>query len=288
MGTSNSNGGPGNRTPLIPSWLEPDASGPPAESAPATDNDHGSTQPVAPPPVGPIQSIIPNRFSSARNNFSRFVGSGGQDRSSLGRAVSHYVSTASGGAHIAAQRMGSSRVAGGRLLGFLSDAVARGAREALKTLDLEILAGRPIEDIFLGLADYVCPESGTVDEGIARDAFIETIAELAENGITDLDALTVAQMETVFELYATHAIEGRLYNDIGSKMIVLPSDVRQVENVQEQLSDFIRRGVSDALESARGALQLLTPERLRSYVDQVYRQAFTILQQLSAIEARRI
>ena len=96
--------------------------------------------------------------------------------------------------------MGSSRAVGGRLLSFLSDTVTRGAREALRALNLEGLAGQPIEVVFLGLADYVCPDGGNVDEGIARNAFIETIADLAENGITDLDSLTADQMQTVFEL----------------------------------------------------------------------------------------
>jgi hypothetical protein len=184
--------------------------------------------------------------------------------------------------------MGSSRAAGERLLSFLSDTVSRGTREALRALNLESLAGRPIEDVFLGLADYICPDSGTVDEGIARDAFIETIAELPENGITDLDSLTAAQMDIVFELYAAHAIENRIYNDIGSKVIVLPADVRQIISVQAQLGDFIRRGVADALQRARQALQSLTPALLKQFVDQVYEQAFTILQQLGEIGANRI
>ena len=86
--------------------------------------------------------------------------------------------------------MGSSRGAGSRLLGFLSDAVARGATRSLARLNLGALAGRPIEEIFLGLADYVCPDGGTIDEGIAREAFIETIIDLAGAGIADLDGLT--------------------------------------------------------------------------------------------------
>ena len=83
--------------------------------------------------------------------------------------------------------MGASRGSGARLLGFLADAQARGVREALRSLDLESLAGRPIAEIFVGLADYICPGAGTVDEGIAREAYIETIIEL-----------TFVEVESVF------------------------------------------------------------------------------------------
>jgi hypothetical protein len=164
------------------------------------------------------------------------------------------------------------------LLGFLSDAVGRGAVEALRALNLGAFAGRPIQDIFLGLADYVCPDGGTIDEGVAREAFIETIADLAEAGVTDLDGLTADQMQTVFELFATNAIEARLCNDIGMKTITLPSDAREAGRVQAQLKDFIQRGVSDALTAARPAAQALTPERVFGFVDRIYEQAFGILQ----------
>jgi hypothetical protein len=283
MGTSSAYGGPGSGTPLVPTWLEPDG-------APAVGDGQGDgaldATPPAPPNLPPVQAPpMAGRFTAARGNFTRFASSGGQDTASLGRAVSGYVSTASGGARQAARRMGSSRTAGANLLGFLSDVRARGAREALRTLNLEALAGRPIEEVFLGLADYICPDGGTVDEGIAREAFIETIVDLAGNGVTDLDTLTADQMQTVFELYATHAIEARLCNDIGAKTILLPRDVRAAEQVQAQLRDFIQRGVSDALTAVRRTLQTLTQDRVLEFVGQVYEQAFAILRTFGEEEA---
>jgi hypothetical protein len=218
--------------------------------------------------------------------MSRFAASGGSDRASLGRAISGYVSRASGGARQAARRMGASRSTTASLLGFLSDARTRGTREALRALNLERLAGQPIEEIFFGLADYLCPEGGSIDEGIAREAFIETIVDLSESGITDLGTLTADQMQTVFELYATHAIEARICNDIGMKAITLPSNVRAVEQVQDQLRDFIRRGVGDALTAMSDGMEALTPERVLGFVDEVYESAFAILQSLGDAEAQ--
>jgi hypothetical protein len=236
-------------------------------------------RPIIPAPADP------HRFTAARNNFTRFAHSGGHDRASLGRAVSGYVSTASGGSKQAAQRMGASKRSSTRLLGFLTDVQTRGVREALRTLKLEELAGRPIDEVFIGLADYICPNAGTVDDGIAREAFIETIIELTTLGITNLDSLTPDQMQTVFELYATHAIEARLCNDIGTKAISMPAKARAALLIQEQLRDFIRNGVSDALNSARTETPILTQDRIQSFVDLVYEHAFGILKGLGDAEA---
>jgi len=181
--------------------------------------------------------------------------------------------------------MGASRVAGARLLSFLTNAQAHGAREALLALNLEGLAGRPIDEVFIGLADYICPNAGTVDEGIAREAFVETIIDLATFGVTDLDALTPDQMQTVFELYATHAIEARLCNDIGTKLITAPASAQAALRVQEQLRDFIRNAVSDALTAARAETPKLPQDRVQSFVDTVYERAFGILQALGDAEA---
>lgn len=287
MGTSSAFGGQAGGTPLVPSWLG-DGGAPPA-APPANPPADGAPPPAA-PPAPPQRPPIPpagraSRFSAARNNFSRFAGSGGSDRRSLGRAVSHYVGSSSGGARTAAARMGSARGAGSRLLGFLSDTVARGATAALRALNLGALAGRPIEEIFLGLADYVCPDGGSIDEGIAREAFIETITDLAGAGVADLDALTADQMQTVFELYATNAIEARLCNDIGAKTIILPSDSREAARVQAQLNDFIRRGVADALTAARATAATLTPDRVLEFDGQIYEQAFGILQIMGDADA---
>jgi hypothetical protein len=233
-----------------------------------------------PPPnrPAPAAPAIPNRFQAARTNLTRFARSGGSDRASLGRAVSNYVSRTTGGAANAAQRMGASRPAGAKLFGFLSDVGNRGAAQALAALDLQGLAGLPIQQVFLGLVDYICPDGGTLDEAIARDAFIETIVGLAELGVTDLDKLDPDQMKTVFELYATNAIEARLANDIGMNLVQVPLNVDAANNIQAQLHDFIQGGVADALAGVSVVGQALTPDKAMQIVTAIYESAFHVLE----------
>jgi len=312
MGTSNSFGGAGGGTPLVPSWIQDGgaaagagaAGGPQAPGGGDGDGDAAGGGPQtpagsapAPPPDGAPAAPAPRpampvagpsaRFTAARAAFSKFAGSGGGDRRNLGRAVSQYVSKASGGAGRAAQRMGSSQRVSAGLVNFLNTASTAGVQEALRSLNLSSLAGRPVEEVFAGLADYICPEGGGIDEGIARDAFIETIADLAGAGITDIDGLSAGQIQTVFELYASHAIEARLCNDIGIKAVILPSDVRAAESVQAQLHDFIQRGVSDAVTRSGVDIQALTPDGVTRLVGDVYRSAFEILKAMGDAEAAR-
>lgn len=268
MGTSSAFGGAGGDKPLIPSWL--DGGGgpatPPPGDAPAVPADAPTVPGAVPEAPPPRATPAPASGGSGRNraprgNISGWAGSGGSDRRRLGRAVSQYVSRSAGGAGTAARRMGSSRTSAARLAGVLSSLQADGLQETLRSLDLAVLAGRTIEEVFAGLADYICPEGGSIDEGIARDAFIETIADLAGAGIHDVDGLTADQMQTVFELYLAHTIEARIINDIGTRLVTLPDDVAAAQRVQDQLHDFVLRGVSDAVTSSGEAVASLTPDQ---------------------------
>lgn len=299
MGTSNSYGGPGGGTPLVPSWLSGGDGGAPAPQPDGNtpidgngDDGNNNTNPnnngIPPPAPANRPAVQPGasgRFTNARTNFTQFVKSGGKDRSKLGKSISSYVSKSNGGARNASRRMGSSRRATTNLLNFFSAVQNQGSTAALQSLNLAGLAGKSVEEVFLGLADYVCPDGGNVDEGIARSAFIETIAELAESGITDIDALTPDQMQTVLEIYATHAIEERLCNDIGTKICIASENIQTFEKVQAQLHDFIKRSVSDAFTKSNINIKSMTPDKSQSLVDSIYESAFGILQSLADEEA---
>lgn len=287
MGTSGSYGGPKGRTPLVPAWLDTNEDVGQSPVVPNSPAVPPQTTPPTPPPLPELPPENSGRFTSVRNNFSRFISSGGRDTRSLGRSISGYVSTSSGGAKQAARRMGTSRRVAARLVGFLTSAIQKGAAATLRALHLDQLAGHPIEEIFSELVDSVCPAGGTVDEGIAREAVVETIAELAGSGIADLDNLTFDQLQTILEIYVSRTIFNRLCNDIGAKMIALPRDERQAGRIQAQLLDFIRRAVSDAIARETPKSKSLSQDKINNFVNTVYEQAFEILAAISMQESER-
>ncbi|MCY4260086.1 MAG: hypothetical protein OXC91_07465 [Rhodobacteraceae bacterium] len=134
------------------------------------------------------------------------------------------------------------------------------------------------------MADYICPDGGSIDEGIARDAFIKTIADLAGAGITDVDGMTSEQIQTVFVLYAAHAIEARICNDIGTKVVMMPTDITMVEGIEDQLREFILRGLSDAVNASDIDIGALLPDQVSNFVDGVYEAAFEMLKLLGESE----
>lgn len=295
MGTSNSYGGARGSTPLVASWVDlPDTGfsnllipNSPIVSAStnSTEEQSDDPKPTVPDKRPSLKIGDSERFSNARGSFTSFIKSGGRNRSKLGKAISDYIRKSNGGSKNSSKRMGSSRRATAGLLSFFSAVQNQGAAAALKSFDLGNLVGKSIEDIFLGLAEFICPDGGSIDEGIARSAFIETIAELSVNGITDIDKLTPAQMQTVLEIFSTHSIEQRLCNDIGTKICIAAEKIQDFERAQNQLHEFINRSVSDAFTKANINIKSITPQRSQQIVDIVYESAFQILQQYSDREA---
>lgn len=290
MGTSNSFGGPGNNTPLIPSWLGGDESN--ADSNGQNSNNGDNSQPnqdsgqnpIQNNPQQPIPQARPGRFRTSRSNFTRFVNSGGTDRSALGRSISSYISTSSGGARTAAKRIGASKRVAAGITNFLNTARTDGVAAALRSRNLNDLIGKPIDEIFSGLLEDICPDGGNIDEGLARSAFVETIGQLVEDGVNTLDNLSIEQLQYVVEVFVTNTIEGRLYNDIGTKIVVESADVEAVEQIQSQVHDFIRGSVSDAIARHAAEFNNLGGLDTNALIDTIYVESYEILKTLSENE----
>ena len=217
-----------------------------------------------------------NRFRAARRNFTAFVKSGGSDRRAIRRAARDYVRSGAGGSRNATRRMGASRAVAGNVLGVFRDFQRDGVNATLVRRNLGALAGRSLADVFLGLTDVVCRDGGSIDEGIARDAWLETVAELDALALPDVDALTTEQMKDAFLAFIAHSIEGRLFQDIGAGGFKNAADLAAIESCERQLRGYIRGSVRDSFSGDLADAANLSDQQIRTIVDRTYAEAWDL------------
>ena len=294
MGTSDSSNGSGSDTPLVPTWLEEPDSTPLPIGDDSTHQDNGGDEnsqdtqtdvedsDQKKPTVQPASQ--PERFRSARSNFSRFAGSGGSNRRALRRAVRDYVRSGTGGRQNAVRRMGTSRGAARNALDVFRSIQRDGVQETLRRLDLQNLSGRSVTDVFLGLTGVICRDGGSVDEAIGRDAWLETIAVLDQLGIDNLDALSPEQIKEVFLSFIGHTIEARLYQEIGVNGFRFSEDLDDIEGFDRQFRDYIERTVRDSFTGDLTELSDMSNEDISKVVDKTYLEAWELLEILGDLE----
>lgn len=308
MGTSGRSDGPNPRTPLVPSWLDDVPATPPPDDAPVPEPPPPDGAPVpeppplddptapkpppldgAPPPIPqlpaqPAGSLPPmppppppDRFRAARSNFSRFASSAGNNERSLRRAARDYVRSGTGGSRNATRRMGASRSAAREVLGVFRDVQREGLNATLRRLNLGDLIDRPLEEVFTGLTDVVCGDGGSIDEGIALDAWLETVADLEDLNVSDPASLTRDQMRDIFLTFIAHTIEGRLLQDIGANGLKVAADLAAIGAFENQLRDYIRRSVRDSFSSDISEPASLNDRQIQIIVDRTYQDAWELL-----------
>jgi len=281
MGTSTSNRGQNGNTPLVPSWLgDNDGDQQPGQPLPGQPQPGqplpGQPQPARPRPEQP-QPVDPKRFSAPRSNFTRYVNSGGSGGGSLHRATSNYVRHSLGGSQNATTRLGSARNSTARLVSVFSSFVNRGVTETSRDYKLGDIIGKSASDVLLRIMDFVCPDGGSTDEGIARNSYIEALSTLPDWEEKTIESLTPPEFLAFTEIYMANVIEERLVNDIGSKLFALPDDVAQVESLQRQLKDYIKGAVSDSVSKLDIDIRSIDTSQTKAIVDSIYRTAYDIL-----------
>lgn len=285
MGTSTAFSGGKNSNPLIPSWLKEefqrDISTDPSLKS---DTIIEKVAFISPESFEQNSIFFPDdkRFLIARRNFTSFIKSGGTDHKSMARAISSYVSKTAGSAKKAASRMVPEKKAGARLANILIQARDKGIREAVKSLNLHMLANRSIFEIYAALVDVICGPGGDLDSSIARSAYEETIVEVLDMEITDLEQPSLDTLTIIMNHFVTNTIFNRIINDIGMKIILLPESIKIVQDIEAQMKDFIRGAVSDALFSIG---KVFVAENLKSKIDSLYEQSFSVLHALAQQEA---
>jgi len=173
--------------------------------------------------------------------------------------------------------MGASRDAARGVLGLFREFQRDGVPATLRRLNLGDLVGRPLEDVFSGLTAVVCKDGGSIDEGIALDAWVETVAELEGLGVDDPTRLTPDQMRDIFLAFIARTIEGRLLQDIGANGLKVAADLAAIEAFERQLRGYIRRSVRDSFSSDISMLASLTDRQIHEVVDGTYQDAWDLL-----------
>ncbi len=217
------------------------------------------------------QPTVP--FSKARRDFTRFTKTG--DKQALFRAISGYVKS-SGGLRGVLRRMRSSiKIA----LGFASLALsfARvGPVEALRRFKLQDLAGKPASEVFERLVDELCHEGGTLDEAVARNAFIDIIKAFAEQEVVNFDQLTPYLMKELLAELITNCIVSKVLSEIGTNSLHSSAN----DNLCRKAEAALRKHTSDAVCS-----KLVAPldpstsaERLEAIISEIFVASFDTLQ----------
>lgn len=295
MGTSNPFKGGNNRNPLVPDWVGGAGPGNPAAGAPDGPNP-GNPNPGGPNPAGrnpgdaPADggndgdAPAPNRFQSARTNFFKFAksggaGGGGEGRGggtnrNLRRAVRSFVGKSSGGSRQATLRMASERSATASLGRILSTAGTAGIQETVRRLGFTQLATLPVQDIYAGLVDVICKPGGELDESFAREAYLKALAEISE-AKADLERPSPETTVSFLASFIANAIQNRLLNAIGNKVVEIPRDVTSVQNIEQQINDYIRGNVNDAMAEAGEDFPV---ELIVSTIDDIYERSVVLLE----------
>ncbi|PDT88790.1 hypothetical protein CO669_18700 [Bradyrhizobium sp. Y36] len=310
MGTSNPFNGGNNRNPLVPDWVGgagPDpappgahppsptgAPGAPGGGNPGNGNPAGANRGGGDPGTAPAaggnggaagEGDAPalNRFQSARTNFFKFAksgggggggGRGGGTNRNLRRAVRSFVGKSSGGARRATQRMAAERSATTSLGRILSTAGTAGIQETVRRLGFAQLATLPVQDIYAALVDVICEPGGELDESFAREAYIKALAEISE-ARANLERPSPETTVSFLASFITNAIQNRLLNAVGNKVVAIPRDVAAVQNVEQQINDFIRGNVNDAMTEAGEDFPV---DIIVSTIDDIYERSIVLLE----------
>lgn len=286
MGTSSSYSGPSSG--LVPDWVDGVDSGMDTgggSNGPAQDGTDGSNdadqgqdggqQPAdGSTPVDAPPAASAGDFRYPRGQFTRFTNGGGGK--ALGRALKGYVQNVGGGASAAKRMPSSTRVASG-VAGLASTFTNEGPAAALARFNLQNLAGRPAVEVLESLAEIMCPDGGTIDEAIARDAMLEAIGDIATEDLGAFNELSSDQLNDFLCDVIERCIVTKVLNEIGTNALhgsATDADFREAEQITR---DYTHGRVRDALGSRFNPSTQPTQAEIDQSISEVFADAFDML-----------
>ena len=98
-----------------------------------------------------------------------------------------------------------------------------------------------LSTVFSLLASFVCPDGGPNDEGMARSAYFDTIAENQMLYEKKIEELTAQDCMSILQKYMSKVIMEHIKNDIANKIIILPNDINEISHIEGSVEQLIQR-----------------------------------------------
>lgn len=182
MGTSSSNPGPTNKSPLLPPWVE-----------------------ESPPPAPPA------RFREFRTNLGNWAKSGNQE--GLKQALGSYTRKGYGGSSNATKRLSAVASTGGRLHAVLSELANGGDGSQTLGKSLGDLDGISVNDFIEILIDAVVPGFGTIDEELIRQGLDQALSNCLQADVFTPDSLTHDMLFNLYAEFISEEVSNRIISD---------------------------------------------------------------------------
>lgn len=281
MGTSSSSKGSPSNVPMVPPWVPDLPPEVPPPSPPSIDIEAGEdgNEPASPStPIGDRARLAPpGRFGAARTNLTSFARN--NDRTAMRRGIGQYVSQGYGGSGTATRRMGGTILSSEMLFSALSGGAGNAFQAPGAPLDPAVLAGQSADEVMDAVTDAVRPVDGTQDAESSRAAIQDALADTLDRfPDADLLNLTNEQKEYAVEVFVASDIYGRLFLDLGTKVIEsAPSTSAGLGRLKE-IRDYVRETVAASFRSLREKGVSLSKGRVSSVVREAIRETFIVFE----------
>jgi len=173
--------------------------------------------------------------------------------------------------------MGASRATAAALISLFGNIQRDGAEQTLRRLQLTVAPGQPASQVLLTLLEFICPPGGAIDEGVARQAALNTIGQMEEAGSGSFEDMTQADQQNFFLAFVANSIEGMVMADLGGRGITIPDDVEAVERIQSQLSSFITGCTRGQLANRLEQWPAPTDQEVNQVTSAIYEAAFDLI-----------
>jgi hypothetical protein len=191
------------------------------------------------------QASTSQAWRTAKGNFTRFAKEGGGAGGGPAGILNAYVE-AHGGASAVAASAGSAKATMKRLGSFLGDVARSGFEGALREHGLEDLIGQGPEAVLLGIANLICAEGATHDEGDARHAAMAVFNKMLDEATTEEELALLFESEAnsdgvvgLFEQFVIRFVYDKMIRELGERAESAPVDTPTKGARSKEILDYI-------------------------------------------------